>query len=213
MFFNRTSSRHRIDCISLEQIPKRYDIIIGSSHHDARTLAEYMVSGGTMHPLSRNPFVPHDYLKVSRKVSGDLRETVLRKGCEMADSFISKTLAVIRAVNFFRVLCVDERHESLFLLLLVLDCLDTKANIGEYAQKLKETRFAHVLFASRPDVDPNRVHTVLESQTLQDKCDFVDEIECLLIDFENPFLQCMKSADMFALIDALRKYNVDTQYM
>lgn len=214
MFFDRQSTRHRIDCISLDPIPKRYDVVLGSSHHDARTIAEYINSGGTMHPLTRNMFTPHDYLKVSHKVSGDLRESVLQKGCKIATVYITKTLGIIRAVNFFMGMQTHGHYESLFLILLVLDCIDIKANIGDYANKLRETRFAHTLFASRPDVDPRKIHTVLESRTLRDKCDFLDEIECLLVDFEmDEFEKYMKPTDMFELIDVLSDYNVQTRYM
>ena len=215
MFFNRQSNtEHRIDCISLDPIPKRYDVVLGSSHHDARTISEYMISGGTMHPLTRNMFTPRDYLDVSRKVSGDVQHGILEKGCDIADIMITKTLGIIRAVNFMMGMQTHGHCESLFLIVLVLNCIDIKANIGDYAKKLRETRFAHTLFASRPDVDPRKIHTVLESRTLRDKCDFLDEIECLLVDFEiDEFKKYMKPTDMFELIDVLCDYNVETQYM
>jgi hypothetical protein len=173
-----------------------------------------MVSGGSTHPLSRDRFAPREYLTVSRKVSGTLQTSVLRRGCDYADNVIIKTLGVIRAVNFLILIRAHGECESLYLFFLMIDCIDTRSNIGEYSRKLKETRFAHVLFASRPDVDPLRVHAVLESQNLQDKCDFLDEIECLLVDFDlGAYETFLKPVDMFALIDALRDYNVETKYM
>jgi hypothetical protein len=80
MFYRRAydskTREYRVDCISLETYPLRYDVVLGDTHHDARMIAEYMISGGTHHPLTRAPFTQRDYDAVFTKVSKDVRKRI-----------------------------------------------------------------------------------------------------------------------------------------
>jgi hypothetical protein len=53
---NPETGEERVDCISLETYPACYDIVLGKSHHDVRSIAQYIIAGGEVHPLTRRLF-------------------------------------------------------------------------------------------------------------------------------------------------------------
>jgi hypothetical protein len=71
---NPETGEERVDCISLETYPEEFDVVVGGTHHDARALAKYIVSGGTDHPLTRIPFTYEDCRTIWGKIPKSMQD-------------------------------------------------------------------------------------------------------------------------------------------
>lgn len=79
----------RIDCITLRPYLRKYDIVLGKSHHDARSMAMYLMAGGLTHPLTRKQLAFDDaVMPIFKKINGELGREFLgfmlnRRACQV----------------------------------------------------------------------------------------------------------------------------------
>jgi hypothetical protein len=72
----------RIDCISLTTYIEKYEVVLGMSHHDARSVATYILAGGTTHPLTREEFSGDEYARILEVLVGHSLHRKLQKHIE-----------------------------------------------------------------------------------------------------------------------------------
>jgi hypothetical protein len=212
--YDPKTKEYRVDCISLDTYPARYDVVLGDTHHDARTIAEYMISGGTCHPLTRTPFTQHEYETIFAKVSKDVRKRIEDSRDLVAlttlNTDIIDTMGVWRTVNFLNILY--ETNQSTVVLRAFVECIRDNRDLFDFLSNSPVSMaLSSALIKSLPAVDDD-VMNVLQSSDVDKKRRFLDSIA--IPDFElEYFTSCMGLSDIFLLIQVVSLYNLETQFM
>lgn len=203
-----------VDCISLETYPQKYQVKLGTTYHDARSVAEYMISGGQLHPLTRKPFKPEDYNAIKAKVPSDLLQRlenfISGTKADVMNGHIIDVLGIIRAVNFLNILSADQASAK-EALSSFFGCLrGTSSILAFLASDIASEIIVDALMKSLPDVSED-VMDVLESKDLERKRVFFDtlNIPAFDVDYYQSFIS---TTDLFSLVKVMTMYTLDTEF-
>lgn len=206
----------RIDCISLETYPLKYQVKLGNSYHDARCIAEYILKGGKDHPLSRKPFVVDDYVAIELKLTGDLKERLenfmTHRQSESLNQQIIELFGFIRTIHFLNLVSTYPLPKK-----ILAPCIQCFRGMLEpsfvtyLARGYASEILVDVLMNSLPEMSED-VMIILKSSDLEKKRVFFSKLKVPSVMSTDHYGNFINSADLFLIIKAMTSYNMYTEF-
>jgi hypothetical protein len=191
---------------------------LGNSYHDARRVAEYILAGGKLHPLSRKPFVIQDYVVIEAKLTDDddLKERFEKFTRHAQSGFINQKitnlLGFVRTINFLNIVSTHPLPQK-----ILAPCIESlrgmhEPNFVDYVARSHASEIlVDALMNSLPDVSED-VMTVVNSPDLEKKRAFFDSLKVPPVTSTEHYGKFITSADLFLLIKAMTAYNMCTEF-
>lgn len=205
-----------IDCISLETYPLKYQVKLGESYHDARSMAEYILKGGKLHPLSRKPFVMDDYVAIEAILSGGIKERLEKftrhKQSESINKQIIDLVGFMRTVRFLNLVSTYALPKK--ILAPCIECfrgMHEPSFVTYLARGYASEILVEALMNSLPETSED-VMSVLDSSDLEKKRAFFESLKVPPVTSTDYYGNFISSADLFLLIKAMTAYNMYTEF-
>ena len=204
-----------VDCISLETYPLKYQVKLGESYHDARIVAEYILKGGKLHPLSRKPFVTHDYEIIQATLSGGIKERLEKFTGHMCSESLNNQIidlvGFIRTIRFLNLVSTYPLPKK-----IMAPCIECFRGMQEpsfvtyLARGYASEILVEALMNSLPETSED-VMSVLDSSDLEKKRAFFVSLQVPVTSTEY-YGNFITSADLFLLIKAMTSYSMYTEF-
>jgi hypothetical protein len=166
-----------------------------------------------LHPLSRDPFTPEDYVAIEAKLPADLKERFEKSKrntlFDIMNEHIVDVLGIIRTVNFLNILS-EHSSPKKTLATFLQGLRGTSSIVAFLVSEMAPAALVDALMKSLPKVSED-VQSILDSTDLEKKRLFFQSLSIPHFDYQR-YQTFINTADLFSLVKVMTSYSLDTEF-